>query len=246
MARGRRAKEGHARLREAVGALKATREALTALLADLEKRNMSMMFGNLQLKPDRTFSYNDFNSYACWGKWLQKGLRLNGSCLEGIEPSQMQKTGGDFNLDVEKLSDGALIVSGKICTSTSQGCQEKATFRWFRRHGIRDRPGEAMVQLIPGAEDRTLFATVTRSLRTKYEEDFQGSGNTLPLLIEGPPAKKPRVTTEIYFGAEGQGLADALAALLKPVVGAVKPQPWPGQTEYQAIIVVGDRVADQL
>jgi hypothetical protein len=46
IARGRRAKERHSRLREAVGALKATREALGLTLADIKART-GMEEGNL-------------------------------------------------------------------------------------------------------------------------------------------------------------------------------------------------------
>lgn len=113
-------------------------------------------------------------------------------------------------------------------------------------HAARDAGGTAysggpavLAELVPGSADTALFAQVTDRLTHAPEDGFPSV-----VLLQGPPAREARDTTEIFYASEdGREAAEELAALLQPLIGGVTPKPWPGAWDHDVVVVVGKKPA---
>ena len=96
-----------------------------------------------------------------------------------------------------------------------------------------------LTQIIPGAQDQALFEAVRRDLLRAPPVNEE-----CPAVFEGPPARKQRVESEVFFASPAAEVeAKKIAERLKPVIGPVEVKPWPGAWQYSVVVVVGSKVA---
>jgi len=100
------------------------------------------------------------------------------------------------------------------------------------------------VEFVPGAKDRALFDAV----KARASRPPSASGPVDPLqlylLFEGPPAQTPRVASEVFYVEGAAEHAQEVAEALLPLIGPVRPKPWPGGAwDYEVVVVVGSRRA---
>lgn len=132
---------------------------------------------------------------------------------------------------------------GEVMEASFTGHELAGTGRAFRkcREGGRctwSAPDAArLVQLIPGADDRTLFDAVSAMLLRKVDGEC-------PRVFTAPQARTPRVESEVFFSSPGaRQAASALAKELEGILGPVEPKPWPGEWPYDVIVVAGSQKA---
>lgn len=129
------------------------------------------------------------------------------------------------------LGAGSLWVVGPCATPAGQS---------LRRCEAQFHPSSTeysyLVEVLPGAKSRAPVDAVEAVLRAAPLEYVFG-------LFEGPPAKKQRETTEVYFREGFEAQARAVAGALAPVIGKVEAKPWPGAWDYDVIVVVGETLA---
>ncbi len=97
----------------------------------------------------------------------------------------------------------------------------------------------ALVKIVPGHRDRTVYDGVVSTFLAKAGDDFLG--------VAGRPAKNPRDDSEIWWvedpcaaRSESEQHAKKLAALLADTIGKVDPQKWTfGAQPYDVIVVAG-------
>ena len=136
---------------------------------------------------------------------------------------------------------GSLRIHGGFCSVDLNGIFYASDSKTWSapREGL-------VVQVLQGAEDQTLFRAVKTQLSRK---DALGTGSLPPpALFEGAKAKNPRTVSEIFWGKttddkKEENEAQVVAWALKPVLGPIKPKPWPSECDYAVVIVVGDQVA---
>lgn len=68
---------------------------------------------------------------------------------------------------------------------------------------------------------------------------FAGGFRERMFLFEGPPAIVSRTVSELFYVQGKESAALEVAKLLEPVVGVLKPKEWPGQWDYDVIVVTG-------
>ncbi|MBM4783724.1 MAG: hypothetical protein GQE15_39145 [Archangiaceae bacterium] len=98
--------------------------------------------------------------------------------------------------------------------------------------GDESGEGDVVVNLVPASKDEKL-ADATWALIDGWKDDKL-------LFILGPQATKPRTVSEIFFGPKSEADAKTVAKKLEPVLGPITVKPWPGQTPFQVVVVIGD------
>jgi hypothetical protein len=101
--------------------------------------------------------------------------------------------------------------------------------------------GNFIVEVIPGAAERAFFDKARERLSgaaSEYKELRQGA-----VLVEGPPAKTPRTVSEIFYANDQAASAALVARALEVVLGPIDVRPWPGKSDFDVIVVVGDQRA---
>ncbi len=194
------------------------------------------------------------------GTWSMAGnsVRLSGSMRCTIQHSQMggpvppEKFVADesFTLHVRHASPGALVF--EIQKAQAEHSVFGAGVLWvvgacatpagqpLRRCEAHARSSSNeysyLVEVLPGAKSRAPVEAVEGALLAAPIKALSG-------LFEGPPAKKQRETTEVYFREGFEAQARAVAEALAPVIGKVDAKAWPGAWDYDVIVVVGETLA---
>jgi hypothetical protein len=100
---------------------------------------------------------------------------------------------------------------------------------------IRDR---VLIELMPGSADATLWTQLASHLRGLPADGAPG------VFFEGPRAREKREVSEIFFvGEKNEAVASELASTLAPILGPVAIKPWPGDWDYDVVVVVGEKRA---
>jgi hypothetical protein len=96
-----------------------------------------------------------------------------------------------------------------------------------------------LVELMQGATDAALYGRVKALVQGDAEV---GRGR---VLFEGPRARDPRTVSEVFYVGDGnRSQAEAVAARLLPVTGPMEVKPWPGEWDYDVVVVVGAKVVE--
>jgi len=170
--------------------------------------------------------------------WTLKGAVLSVRCvmectttfsgnIDPTPPPQHSSESVQEEYRILALSKDALVLSSGG-TRWLSDCAEQAC--------VATRFLEPLVEIIPGAADKTLLDAVRRALRQP---------KPLGVVFEGPPAKKPRVVSEVFFTTGYESEAKEIAEALSKVIGPVVPAPWPGEWAFDVVVVVGAKVAGQ-
>lgn len=186
------------------------------------------------LGAERAFSLLDLNNSMdpCRGTYTISASSLVGKCQGSTE---------SFSVSIDGLAPG--VVTYRLTRCDGDQCVTRPVAAWGAPHGSReDTGGGFLLELIPGSADRTLFDAVQQRLQTAFADEWQAAGSrVLPLLFVGPPARKARTQSEVFYAKESKAAAEAAANLLAPVIGPTTVQPWPGEWDYHVIVVVGDK-----
>ena len=104
--------------------------------------------------------------------------------------------------------------------------------------GLEPSEYEVVVHLVPGAKDERLLTAASKLIEGLSAESADGY-----LFVRGAPAANVRTVSEIFFGPKSETTARAIARKLEPVLGPITVKPWPGQTTFQVVVVLGDTKA---
>ncbi len=111
--------------------------------------------------------------------------------------------------------------------------------------GARSCVGDlrTLVELIPGTGDRTLYDKVRNRVRRIEPGDTVFDASS-PLVVEGSVARTQRVESEVFYANGKEGEAQELSRMLRPLIGLVPAKPWPGECNYDVVVVVGSKAAE--
>lgn len=208
---------------------------------DFRRHRETFMLGaaSIILQADRTFSIWDLNNTmepCITGTWDLAGATVRGKCKGSRET---------FSVTIGAVGADAVRYEIEHCPDGRCDSQRRC---WGIAHGAQDDwCSGVFLQLIPGSKDRALFEAVEQQIRHSYARHWKAAGlDSMPTLFDGPPARTPRTASQIFFANDGVAAATATARLLAPAIGPVKPTPWPGPSDYNVIVVIGDRVAEEM
>ncbi len=108
----------------------------------------------------------------------------------------------------------------------------------FRCRGKTGCDGEACVEVLDAVQIRA----GSNYLRLYDDIRKHLAGWDWPdgwLVVDGPPTKHQRKTTQIWFQGDDDTAAWRVARALEPIVGLVKPKKWTWGGPYSVIVVTG-------
>jgi hypothetical protein len=208
----------------------------------VERRKVSFYIvdpsSNIHLHGDGTFTINAMLGAKCERPGVLTFSRntASGECLvitRHGEPTVVDRTPWRVSVMVTSADSRFLVGSVEKAGKMTKGVfqtQEDGSF-------LIQGDGEDLVEVIPGARDRTLFERVKQRL-------LQPDAGRCRALFEGPQAKDVRSVSEIFYSKPAaKDLAERTAADLAPIIGPVEVKEWPGTWLYGVVVVVGDTVA---
>ena len=130
---------------------------------------------------------------------------------------------------------GVLVVAEDCVSDTTQPDISHWCARPTDSAGC-DFPERALIQLRAGSRDQGLYRRVKQQIEATAVAEVPG------VFIEGPPATTTRLVSEVYFVGEGhRPTAVAVATLLEDVTGPAIVRAWPGDSDYDVVVVVGQK-----
>lgn len=176
------------------------------------------------------------------GKWkAAKGsVRASGShstfCHDGDESCNPE-----HHIAWDVTWKNVMITSGELIVLTDSKNDKVRIFECNEKKICNaTEPGSVeLVQLVPGAKDRTLFNRALEHAKDPHDDD------TRVIFVRGPAAKNPRKTSEVWW-VESEWDGQDIAAVLEPAIGSVVPKKWTfGPSVFPVIVVVGDTPVGQ-
>lgn len=244
---------------------KATKQEVRELL----KGGMALSRGALEDRTGYLFGRDGRATFSTYGvpsfecarpepyRLEGNALRFDCSLVEkGGDSSVISKKRVSFVLELEMLAPDVLVYKEDLSSLT--GKQKPPERFWAVTSTKESNPQvslsfagaeEVRVELMPGANDRTLFDKV-RNLARGVSADGKSKAEIPPafkyaFVFEGPPARTERVRSEIFYAGDRQSESEEIAKALEPVLGRVTVRKWPGEWDYDVIVVVGTAAAQE-